>query len=765
MGSIMKRTIGVLALLIFTLSLAPASAATGEDPGRPMPEVERLAGLCRLWGLVKFCHPYPATRGIDWDTALIETLPAVREAGTAEAYEKALASLFNRLGDPATFLEKRTRAASGAPAGTTSPLTVDRPQPYVEWTEDRIAVITATDYRQFSAENTGWVKVIADFKKAFMEAAGASRVLIDLRNLGGPYSYLLGMAVSDNLPRLLARDIALPPVRFLTYMGYPSQKEPTLYHAELATRSNGCLRALNPAGPAPDRIVILLNKDSLGLAPHLAALQDAGLAQLVHEGEIEPAAGIPTAALDLTDSLRARVRTSEILRRDGGPDLRPDIVVPADGRGAALAVLRGERGFEPSPPAKDPDDASREFSLIDRSYPEMAYPDREYRLLALFRFWNVIDRFFPYKELMDRTWDETLLEFIPRLDAAGDALEYALAIAELVARIQDSHGMIVNPVYDRYMGLAKPAVQVTFAEGLSVLSLIQDPALRRTGIDVGDIVLSVDGEKAEDRRARLKRFLPASTPGRLEAKADMALLAGDPDRPARVSFRKASGKVVSATLPRTREVPLRPDPSPLPNFTVLPEGPGYIDLGRLLDAEVGPALEKVKDTPGLVLDMRGYPIGGTFGLIARLARERKPFTLFGFPEFSGDSGHFSTREETGYVEPAAGHFDYKGRIAVLIHGSTQSAAEHTCLGLEAVADVTFIGSPTSGANGNITYAVLPGNIVVRFTGMSVRHADGRRLQRLGIQPHIRVEPTIEGIRSGRDEVLERAVEFLKTGRG
>ena len=47
-----------------------------------------------------------------------------------------------------------------------------------------------------------------------------------------------------------------------------------------------------------------------------------------------------------------------------------------------------------------------------------------------------------------------------------------------------------------------------------------------------------------------------------------------------------------------------------------------------------------------------------------------------------------------------------------------------------------------------------------ITGQVVRHADGRQLQRVGVQPHIRVEPTIEGIRQGRDEVLEAAVAFL-----
>ncbi len=81
--------------------------------------------------------------------------------------------------------------------------------------------------------------------------------------------------------------------------------------------------------------------------------------------------------------------------------------------------------------------------------------------------------------------------------------------------------------------------------------------------------------------------------------------------------------------------------------------------------------------------------------------------------------------------------------------------------LEIVADVTFIGRPTSGANGNITHTVLPGGIYISFTGMCVQHADGRQLQRLGIQPDIRVEPTIEGVLADHDEILERAVKFLE----
>jgi C-terminal processing protease CtpA/Prc len=80
---------------------------------------------------------------------------------------------------------------------------------------------------------------------------------------------------------------------------------------------------------------------------------------------------------------------------------------------------------------------------------------------------------------------------------------------------------------------------------------------------------------------------------------------------------------------------------------------------------------------------------------------------------------------------------------------------------EAATDVTFIGTPTAGANGDVTNMVLPGNIRVNFSGHDVRHADGRQLQRVGIQPTIRVEPTVADIRAGRDAVLEAAISHLQ----
>lgn len=113
--------------------------------------------------------------------------------------------------------------------------------------------------------------------------------------------------------------------------------------------------------------------------------------------------------------------------------------------------------------------------------------------------------------------------------------------------------------------------------------------------------------------------------------------------------------------------------------------------------------------------------------------------------------------------PNSEQWKYKGKTVMLIDERTISQAEHTGLFFEAANGTKFIGSHTMGANGDVTNFYVPGGILIHFTGQSVKHADGRQLQRLGLVPDVEVKPTLKGFRSGRDEVLEKAVEFIEKG--
>jgi len=110
--------------------------------------------------------------------------------------------------------------------------------------------------------------------------------------------------------------------------------------------------------------------------------------------------------------------------------------------------------------------------------------------------------------------------------------------------------------------------------------------------------------------------------------------------------------------------------------------------------------------------------------------------------------------------PPISKWRYRGKTAMLIDERAMSQSEHSGLFYEAANGTEFVGSPTAGANGDVTAFTVPGGIRITFSGHDVRHADGRQLQRVGLKPDVEVRPTIAGIRSGRDEVLERAIEYV-----
>jgi C-terminal processing protease CtpA/Prc len=755
----------ILALIIVSLLCVSTPAPAQQSTPTEAKQVERLVGLCKVWGLVKFTHPYLAYRNIDWDGALAQTIPKVESARSSEEYRQAIEMLLSMVKDPVT----RVVAGSGQKDELPQSAMESRPQPYVEQMKDGLAVIVANDYK--SMDNHA--AILEEFRATFKEAAKSKGVVIDLRNLSSEGSFSIGIAFFQALPLLLADDVILPSSRFLMHHGYSSQTEPSYtYFSTLATRDGGSFRAEGTAGSKPVPLVFIINRRSIDIYGLLMALQRSGTAKVVQEGGGADDLGAQTTKLSLPEGVQVVIRRTELVNEDGPANFTADKVLPQTAGGSpgkahqiALQMLGGAITSTTAGQRDAKANLSPSVSMADRSYREMVYPSEEYRLLALFRFWNVIEYFFPYKNLIDRKWDDTLREFIPRMQSARDAREYTLAVAEMVTRIQDSHGKVTSPILDQYFGLFRPPMMVSLIQGETVVTSIEEKVRSTNGLEVGDVVLSVDGEAIAERRARLGRYLPVSTPLRLNYLVDTQLLFGPGERPALLRIRKASGEIMEASIARTIErsgarIKLRTGPID----TVLPSGYGYVDLDRLTGADVEDAFKTIQKTPGLILDMRGYPVGGAFQFAARLAQKPAVAARFDFPEFDGSTGMFSSHNEEQSVFDAPGE-KYSGPVVVLINESAQSSAEHTCLHIEAATKTTFIGTPTSGANGNVTYMVLPGGIIVRFTGLGVRHGDGRQLQRVGIQPDIEARPTIQGVRQGRDELLERAIQFLmeKTG--
>jgi C-terminal processing protease CtpA/Prc len=739
------RALGLLALLVFP-GLSPALA---ESPAPAQPaDVERLTHLAKLWGTVRFLHPYLAYREIDWDAALVRAIPAVRSARTPQEYAAAVQGMLAPLGDPVTRVEP-VRPPVQPPAG-------GKPPALFTWlSPGRLSVHLRPDADSGMTE--------AESEKAFQSLAGelprAREVIVDIRSLWG-LRYRAEFVIQGIAAALASRPVSAPAERFLVHSGYRTQLDESSGSYSSGFQTPLTERFDPPAGALPKRVVFLVNADTV-LPPVAAALQAAGDGAIVSEAELSEDGLVHQKTIDLGEGFLARVRVSEIVPQPGWAGLRVDVQAPPGGSGGddpAFAAALGLLQKWPRPAAGAPASLPGAAWRPDRRYDEMTEPTLEFRLLAVFKMWTILHDFFPYFHLTG-DWDAVLPEFIARMEGARDGREYALALAEMGARANDGHvSLTENPTLDALYGKTPAPVAIRWIENAWVVTGIGEAA-RGSGVEIGDIVLTLDGEPVAARDATLRRYLAASTEAGMRRKVADRLLSGPDGSPLTLTVRGRGDQVREVRLKRGAWTP-RPAGE---TVRVLPGNLGYADLTRLTIPEVDGMFERVKGTRALILDMRGYPNGTGWPITPYLnTRGATQGPLF---RRRLVSGLYDERSQTGLdFTQALPSFPvpskYAGRTVMLIDERTVSQAEHCGLFFEAANGTKFIGSQTAGANGDVTYFALPGIASVRFSGHDVRHADGRQLQRIGLVPDVPVAPTIQGIREGKDEVLDRAVRYL-----
>ena len=65
--------------------------------------------------------------------------------------------------------------------------------------------------------------------------------------------------------------------------------------------------------------------------------------------------------------------------------------------------------------------------------------DSGFQLLSVFRFWNIIQYWFPYRDVLGENWDQVLTDFIPRIALAKSSSDYQREMMALIAKVHDTH--------------------------------------------------------------------------------------------------------------------------------------------------------------------------------------------------------------------------------------------------------------------------------------------------------------------------------------
>lgn len=336
----------------------------------------------------------------------------------------------------------------------------------------------------------------------------------------------------------------------------------------------------------------------------------------------------------------------------------------------------------------------------------------------------------------------------------------------------------------------------------------------------------LDGEPVEDWLRAAHALNPATAPHRARQTALSTLYAFEHLRTLR---RKASGDSVTVRLERAdgasaveRTLPLvhplpTPGPSTDPSWRQRPDGVGVLMLprmnrGRSFRAQLRAAMDALRETDGLIIDVRGNGGGARDALTtllpylidaprvvnaARLRidaaidphpsggylseRSMKPLASGKWsaaersaidawwstfePQFDAPDSLFSAWHAM-VVSPEAAPFRYRAPVVVLMDSDTFSATDIFLGAMKGVPGVTLVGTASGGGSGFARDVYLPhSRLSVSASSMASYLPGGDLYETSGVAPDIEHVLTLDelgAVLRGDDPQMEAAAALLSS---
>lgn len=399
------------------------------------------------------------------------------------------------------------------------------------------------------------------------------------------------------------------------------------------------------------------------------------------------------------------------------------------------------------------------------TYPAATLPDAGMQLLGLFRLWNIVHYFYPARDTMADTpantvayWDAVLTDAVPRVALTKTKESYQLELLRVIAKINDTHANLWSSLDVRPpVGACRLPVHIRFVEGVPLVIRQIGAA---AGLEPGDRVAAIGGVPVATLIEEWRPFYAASNePTRLRDMA--AAMTRGACGPVKMAITRA-GKPMTVDVERVKTDPAEVMKTayhdrPGPAFQKLSTEVAYLKLSNVKVAEAAQYIRDAAGTKGLIIDIRNYPSEFmVFALGALLHKEKTAFVRFTYVDPANPG--LSLAGIPLEITPAEPH--YAGKVVVLVNEQSISQSEYTAMAFRSVPGAVVIGSTTAGADGNVSQVPLPGGYRTMISGLGVFYPDMRPTQRVGIVPDIVVSPTIEGVKAGKDELVDAAVRHI-----
>jgi len=399
------------------------------------------------------------------------------------------------------------------------------------------------------------------------------------------------------------------------------------------------------------------------------------------------------------------------------------------------------------------------------------------RKAAIEAVWTTVNNHYYRADLNGVDWRAAREKWQPLALSAATDDEFWAQLDQMAGELADVHTRVESPT-----AVARRKEQQVLSLGLNVrlidhalvvLSVHPESDAHWSGVRAGMRLVRVDGKDAQTQWQTWAQTARKTSSPQAALRMPLRRLNVVANEAIRESVSAAFGLSFARVDGSEFDVRLRPktlSTRPVVTSRVLPSGIGYVrftSFQESLRGNVLSAIEALKDTPALVLDLRGN--GGGSGAMAEAivssfmktktvigrteTRTGKPVTLaFGVIKIASPEASVPGKPDA-----------YAGQVAVLMDADSASASEATAGALQSTGRAIVVGEVSCGCLlAFLGYAALPGGGELAFSEIGFTNAKGERIEGRGVIPDLAVERNRADFVEQRDRVLEAAqAELLK----
>lgn len=367
-------------------------------------------------------------------------------------------------------------------------------------------------------------------------------------------------------------------------------------------------------------------------------------------------------------------------------------------------------------------------------------------------------------------WNAVRKRYEPKVAKVKNDSAYYALLNSMLGELKQSHFGIIPPdVFlaedegsGTTMGAGTIGVAVRLVEGKAVVVSVEaDSATARAGVKPGYVVTAVDGKPLAPALAAIaKRGL---RPAAMRLQSLLLVM----HRTSGAIGSKAKLEVVDEVdQTRTIEVEREAQRGEPVQFGQLPTITTQFEARRIeggiayirFNVFLMPLLEKykqavaeMKDAPALVIDIRGN-VGGLGAMASAVS------AVLCDKEAALGTFKMRTGEIRLPIFPAPD--PYKGKVAILTDEMSLSTSEILAAGLQEMGRAAIVGRATGGMALPSVVEKLPGGVRLQYAFADAKTPKGILIEGCGVTPNVPVELTRKALLTGRDPVLDAAVQVL-----